>query len=80
MCLADFVKTLPEQTECVYCHRPIRKLNWGVGPFGASAFMGVCIVKCEYCHWGKIAAAGSTTEAHQEAQKMRARLIEMTGL
>lgn len=77
---AEFVKTLPEVTDCAYCHRLITGLDWGVGPYKSQGFMGICIVKCAHCKWVKIAAAGSTLEAHQEAQRMRQKLIGITGM
>lgn len=78
MSMDEFVQTLPDKTECLYCHRVIDSLDWAVGR-AYDGFMGICIVKCGHCNWLKIAAAGSNEDAHREAQSMRARLIKMTG-
>lgn len=75
MTMNEFVQDLPSETKCDCCSRKIVGLDWGVGPFGKQEWMGICIVRCSSCAWCKIAAAGSSNEAHHRAQMMRLELI-----
>jgi len=51
-----------------------------MGRHGASDWMAITVVKCDRCRWMKIAAAGTSDEAHREAQNMRLKLVVMMGL
>lgn len=72
---SDFVKDLPTETDCGCCSVTIPKLEWAIGKFGATDWMGLCVVRCAVCKWFKVAAAGSSHEAHHRAQMMRWELI-----
>lgn len=71
----EFTQDLPTETECDRCRRKILGLEWGIGRFGALEWMGICIVKCVKCSRVRVAAAGSTSEAHHRAQMMRWELV-----
>lgn len=73
--MEEFTRDLPTDTSCDQCGKVVRGLEWGVGRFGARDWMGVCVVKCEKCRRIKVAAAGSSNEAHHRAQMMRWQLV-----
>ena len=75
MDMEEFTRYLPTDTECDKCRRKIPGLEWGVGRFGAHDWMGMCIVRCAKCGRMKVAAAGSSHEAHHRAQMMRLELL-----
>lgn len=76
----EFTKDLPEVTRCECCRKEITPLEWAIGRFNGSEWMGICVVKCIKCNWLKIAAAGSDEVSHKAAQHMRLRLIVHMGL
>lgn len=78
--IEEFMKDLPEDTECDRCRRKISDLEWAVKAFGTGEWLGLCVVKCAKCDWVKIAAAGSSHEAHHRAQMVRAELIATMGM
>lgn len=80
MKMEEFTCDLPTDTECDRCRTKIPALEWGVGRFGAHDWMGICVVKCNACNWVKVAAAGSSHEAHHRAQMMRWELVVKLGL
>lgn len=80
MKMEDFTKDLPDETKCDRCSRKLSSLNWAIGRFGASDWMGMCIVKCTKCSWTRVAAAGSSEDAHKRAQMMRWDLIAALGI
>nr|CRY96428.1 hypothetical protein [uncultured prokaryote] len=71
----DFLSELPTETVCGCCGVTIPKLDWAIGKFNSRDWMGLCIVQCESCKWVKVAAAGTSNEAHHRAQMMRWELI-----
>jgi hypothetical protein len=71
----EFVRDLPEVTECDRCRRKIKALDWHIGRFGALEWMGLCIVRCAKCGVYRVAAAGSSAESHHRAQMMRWELL-----
>lgn len=73
--MGEFTRDLPEVTECDKCAKRISGLEWYVGRFGAGDWMGLCIVRCVACGRSKVAAAGSSHEAHHRAQMMRWQLL-----
>lgn len=75
MKIEDFMKDLPTETQCCCCSGKITGLEWGVGRFGARDWMGICVVRCAQCSWVKVAAAGTSHEAHHRAQMMRLELM-----
>ena len=80
MKLEDFTKDLPDQTECDRCSQKLGPLDWAVGRFGARDWMGMCIVRCAKCNWTRVAAAGSSEDAHKRAQSMRWDLVAALGI
>jgi hypothetical protein len=79
MKIEEFTGDLPTYTNCDRCSVKISVLDWSVGKFGASDFIGLCIVKCEECMRVKIAAAGSSHQAHHRAQMIRTELLVRMG-
>ena len=78
--MQEFTRYLPQDTECDRCGRVIPALDWGVGRFGAGEWMGLCVVKCSKCSRVKVAAGGSSGEAHHRAQMMRTELLAKIGV
>jgi len=77
--MEEFTQYLPLYTNCDRCGVKIFELDWAVGRFGAGHWMGLCVVKCERCSRVKVAAAGSSYEAHHRAQMMRTDLLVRMG-
>lgn len=75
MKIEEFIKDLPTETDCCCCSRKISNLDWGVGKFSPGNWMGICVVRCAQCNWFKVAAAGTSHEAHHRAQMMRLELL-----
>lgn len=75
----EFIRDLPNETKCDRCGSVVPALDWGVGRFGAGEWMAVCVVQCKHCNRMKVAAAGSSYEAHHRAQMMRTELLAMIG-
>lgn len=73
--MEEFTRDLPAVTKCDRCAKEISGLEWGVGRFGARDWMGMCVVRCAKCSRMKVAAAGSSYEAHHRAQMMRWELL-----
>lgn len=73
--MEEFTRDLPTDTACDRCGKTISDLEWGVGRFGARDWMGMCVVRCAKCSRMKVAAAGSSHEAHHRAQMMRWELL-----
>lgn len=73
--MEEFTRDLPDETKCDRCGVTVPALDWGVGRFGARDWMGLCVVKCAKCNRMKVAAAGSSNEAHHQAQMMRMELL-----
>lgn len=71
----EFTRDLPLETKCDRCGSVIAALDWGVGRFGAGEWMALCVVQCAKCKRMKVAAAGSSYEAHHRAQMMRTQLL-----
>lgn len=78
--MKEFTRDLPDDTKCDRCGSVIPALDWAVGRFGIGDWMGLCVVKCEKCSRMKVAAAGSSGEAHHRAQMMRTELLVKMGL
>jgi hypothetical protein len=76
----EFFNDLPHVVHCECCRKPLPQVEWGIGPFGNSEWIGIGIAKCAKCNWLKIAAAGSDEMAFNEAHSMRLRLIYRIGL
>lgn len=76
----QFLNDLPLQVTCECCRRSLPVGDWGMGRYGASDWMAIAVVKCDRCSWMKIAAAGSSEDAHREAQYTRLKLVVMMGL
>lgn len=79
MKLEEFMGDLPRHTNCDRCGVEMPALDWSVGRFGTLDFVGLCIVRCEQCVWMKIAAAGSSHQAHHRAQMIRTGLLVRMG-
>nr|CRY96432.1 hypothetical protein [uncultured prokaryote] len=77
--MEEFIRDLPLDTKCDRCGLKISGLDWGVGRFGAGEWMALCVVKCDKCSRMKVAAAGSSHEAHHRAQMMRTELLLRMG-
>lgn len=73
----EFRATLPDATECGSCRKALDGLEWAASPYHGE-WMGICIVRCD-CGWTKIAAAGSSDDAHKTAQSIRSRLMRSIG-
>lgn len=75
MDIEEFAQDLPTNTKCDKCRKEIPDLDWGVSRFGIRDWMGMCVARCAQCRWVKVAAAGSSHEAHHRAQMMRWELV-----
>lgn len=75
MKIEEFRKELPTETTCDVCGTQITDLNWAYSRFGSSDWMAVCLVKCSPCSRVKVAAAGTSHEAHHRAQMIRLELV-----
>lgn len=79
MQIEEFISDLPAHTNCDRCGVKIPSLDWSVGRFGDADFIALCIVKCDKCMRMKIAAAGSSRQAHHRAQMIRTELLVRMG-
>jgi hypothetical protein len=75
MDMEEFTSDLPSDTECDRCGAKITGLDWHVGRYNTMEWMAVCIAQCGKCKCARVAAAGSSEDAHKEAQKLRAKLL-----
>jgi hypothetical protein len=80
MKMEEFTRDLPDETKCDRCGAIVPALDWGVGRFGMRDWMGICVVRCAKCSRMKVAAAGSSAEAHHRAQMMRTELLAQIGV
>lgn len=73
----EFIETLPPSTECGVCGVAL-DAEWSVAPYDED-WIAVGFAQCEKCSWLKVAAAGSTDQAHTVAQGIRSRLLREIG-
>jgi hypothetical protein len=75
----EFLETLPHETVCGSCGTVLGDLDWAVSPFEKTPeWVGVCIVRCR-CGWVRMAAAGSSDDAHEHAQSIRSKVMRSIG-
>lgn len=72
---AEFMDSLPRSEACHGCGAVLRAADWNVTQIGAGEWMGVCLAHCHVCSRLHIAAAGSSTRAHEDAQRVRQKLL-----
>lgn len=73
----EFRETLPCSTACTLCGAGLDGY-WSVSRYGHD-WIAIGLAKCEKCSWLKVAAAGSTEQAHTIAQGIRSRLVKGLG-
>lgn len=74
---SEFRGTLPASTECGVCGASL-DAEWSVAPYDHD-WIAVGFAECKKCAWLKVAAAGSTDQAHGVAQGIRSRLLREIG-
>lgn len=75
---SEFRETLPVSFPCK-CGSVSDGLHWHVARFDAVHWLAVCVVSCRSCPWVHVAAAGSSDDAHFEAQSVRSSLLKAIG-
>lgn len=71
MNMQEFESELPKFTFCDECGTMITCLSWSVNRYGQRDWYGLGVAKCEPCSRFRIAAAGSSEQAHEHARQRR---------
>lgn len=71
----EFIDSLPMSEPCHQCGAVLRAADWKVSQCGPGEWLALNLAWCPACSHLHIAAAGSTRRAHQDAQKLREKLI-----
>lgn len=72
----EFLDSLPRSEDCHNCGAVVRAADWQVTQRGPGEWMAVGLAYCASCSRLHIAAAGSTKWAHEDAQKLRMKLMQ----
>lgn len=72
---ATFRESLPVVTFCDRCGAVLSNIAWKVDRLGAAKWFAIGISKCEACQCVRVAAAGSTEDAHALAKTIRLKFL-----